>query len=83
MPIVQKQNIDERLEKTKNYINGMNRRKETKTSAVKIQVGFADEMLQEVMKLPTGIPTLDMRLGGGLPLGKVVVFYGGKSSTKT
>jgi RecA/RadA recombinase len=61
----------------------MNKRKETKTGKPKIQLGFAADMLEEITKVPTGIPTLDMRLGGGLPMGRVVVVYGGKGSTKT
>lgn len=35
------------------------------------------------VRLPTGMFTLDLMMGGGLPMGRVVLFYGSESAMKT
>lgn len=37
----------------------------------------------ELKRIPTGLPTLDSLIGGGIPLGRWVQFYGGYGSAKT
>lgn len=47
-------------------------------------VGFAvDHGHGDIKRIATGILPLDVSLGGGLPVGRVSMFYGPKSSSKT
>jgi recombination protein RecA len=47
-------------------------------------VQFAvDHGHEEIARVTTGILPLDISLGGGLPIGRVSMFYGPKSSSKT
>jgi recombination protein RecA len=43
----------------------------------------ADYKFQKVSRVPTGVFFLDSALGGGLPVGRVITFYGKKSTGKT
>ncbi len=42
-----------------------------------------DSRISNVEMIPTGIITLDMALGGGIPRGRVIEIYGPESSGKT
>lgn len=47
-------------------------------------VGFAiDHGHGDIKRITTGVLPLDVSLGGGLPVGRVSMFYGPKSSSKT
>lgn len=43
----------------------------------------SDRRVAQVFRIPTGIFPLDTKLGGGLPQGRVITFFGMKSSGKT
>ncbi len=44
---------------------------------------FGEAKIMEVEVVPTGIISVDLALGGGIPYGRVVEIYGGESSGKT
>lgn len=67
----------------------MSRRDKLKAFAQQVEKKYGERSLEiglntiEMKRLPTGSVGLDLALGGGLPYGRVSMFYGNKSSGKT
>ena len=67
----------------------MNRRDKLKAFASQVEKKYGERSLDiglrtiEMKRLPTGSLGLDLALGGGLPYGRISMFYGAKSSGKT
>ena len=67
----------------------MSRRDKLKQFAKTVQDHYGSKVVElgmttvEMSRLPTGSLGLDIALGGGLPVGRVTMFYGQKSSGKT
>lgn len=78
-PQQKKKNISPELEKT---IAGINK----KFGENAVTIGFPrndDGSIRTIERIPTGSFTLDVALGGGLPLGRFIEISGAYSSTKT
>lgn len=67
----------------------MDRREKLKAFASQVEKKYGERSLDiglrtiEMKRLPTGSIGLDLALGGGLPHGRISMFYGAKSSGKT
>ena len=65
------------------------RRNQLKKFAENVQKKYGDRVVEfgvstlEIPRVQTGSMSLDIALGGGLPVGRVTMFYGQKSSGKT
>lgn len=68
--------VDDRLEQLQALYKALKKKK--------IQIGYAkDYRWGHIARISTGILGLDRSLGGGLPVGRISMFYGPKSSSKT
>lgn len=67
----------------------MSRREKLKAFSRQVEKTYGERSLGiglqtiEMKRIPTGSVMLDLALGGGLPVGRVSMFYGAKSSGKT
>jgi recombination protein RecA len=67
----------------------MSRRDKLKAFAASVEKKYGERSLDiglhtiDMKRVPTGSVMLDLALGGGLPVGRVSMFYGAKSSGKT
>lgn len=67
----------------------MDKRSKLKAFAKQVEKQYGERSLDiglqtiEMKRIPTGSVMLDLALGGGLPVGRVSMFYGAKSSGKT